>query len=762
MLRKAYGLQLIAALICLIYLQLTQPLKFNTDLSKLFTLTNNNPQTEQVLSRFAELNESQNVILVAHAELQKAINDAQRLQQKLLQFPQVESAQSQFDLVPSIQEILAFYQPYRHLLLSPEFQDLLAQKNADELFKKQFNLLNQVANPVVAGSLAIDPSLSLADYLMNLPQKPQKLQQQDGYAYVKQNDLYYVLVRFATAQSGLALSQSHQLVQQLTLINQTLSSQTIAAGQVFYADYAGQTAQHEMFLFSAISVLGLIVLIFLAYRNFAALLMTLMLIGLSLLYGYLALTLFFDEVHILTFVFAVTLVGIAADYSFHALTELAQQTQAGGAKLHLANIRRPLIMGFLSTAIGYVILMFTPFEIFLQVAVFILAGLSAALITVLLCFADIAAYFKLSASAQQQRWLMRLNAIQRNYSHKKYTSVCLLVLCLGGGFFLSTVTFNDNVRSFYRVSDEIRQNETLMRDILGFKDEFQFILVEGASESEVLQAEEAVVGKLKILQQQGVIHSFSAISQWLPSQPQQQRNYTLMQQALSQNLLTPFLQALSLDDFSLNPSEQFLSVDDWLNSQSGRAFKMQWFAQPQAVFSVIKLQGISDIEQLQASFTQDKQVKWVDKAALISEQLSVFRAKLMLLLALSLTLAWAVLAWVYGLKKSIVVVLIPTTSVVLALLVSVLIQSHLNVFNTLASVLIIALGLDYAVFYADNGLLKKISFTTLVSAFSSILVFAVLVLSVTPAIFSFGLTVLIGIVVTYLLSPCAAGYENKE
>jgi len=67
--------------------------------------------------------------------------------------------------------------------------------------------------------------------------------------------------------------------------------------------------------------------------------------------------------------------------------------------------------------------------------------------------------------------------------------------------------------------------------------------------------------------------------------------------------------------------------------------------------------------------------------------------------------------------------------------------------------LILALGLDYSVFYAEHGFEKTITITTLMSALSSIAVFAILMLSSMPAIKSFGLTVFIGVCVVFILAP---------
>jgi predicted exporter len=79
-----------------------------------------------------------------------------------------------------------------------------------------------------------------------------------------------------------------------------------------------------------------------------------------------------------------------------------------------------------------------------------------------------------------------------------------------------------------------------------------------------------------------------------------------------------------------------------------------------------------------------------------------------------------------------------------------------------AAILILALGLDYSVFYAEHGLHKKVTLTTVTSAFSSVFVFAILMFSSMSAISSFGLTVFIGVLITFVLAPIVTLAKGKS
>ena len=90
------------------------------------------------------------------------------------------------------------------------------------------------------------------------------------------------------------------------------------------------------------------------------------------------------------------------------------------------------------------------------------------------------------------------------------------------------------------------------------------------------------------------------------------------------------------------------------------------------------------------------------------------------------------------------------------------IQGSLSLFNLLGALLVIALAIDYLVFYQINKLEPKNVLAISLSAASSMWVFGMLSASDTPAIFSFGLSVMVGILAIYFLSPLSVLKPQKE
>ena len=80
-----------------------------------------------------------------------------------------------------------------------------------------------------------------------------------------------------------------------------------------------------------------------------------------------------------------------------------------------------------------------------------------------------------------------------------------------------------------------------------------------------------------------------------------------------------------------------------------------------------------------------------------------------------------------------------------------------SIFNLLALILILGIGIDYTLFFAEQKQPKSENtlLAITLSAITTVLSFGLLALSETQAIHGFGMTVLSGIIVAWLLAPLA-------
>ena len=276
------------------------------------------------------------------------------------------------------------YAGFEQQLLTPSYKEHLVQKQQN-IFDLQFQLLNQLGDSLVANTINKDSTLAFANFLNRSPFPSNKLTMTtDGYLTLNYQNLSYVLVTMKTTEGAFDLNTAKTIVTELDHLTKVQDVEYIRTGAIFYSYEASEQAQKEMQWLGGLSILATLFLIYFAYRRFLTLLCTIFLISISIVYGFLGLNVFFDEVNILSIVFAITLIGIAADYSFHSLTEL-QKTLPTTIN-PLKNVTSSLVLSFLTTALGYLLLVIVPIALFKQIAVFTIFGLLGALLTVLLVF----------------------------------------------------------------------------------------------------------------------------------------------------------------------------------------------------------------------------------------------------------------------------------------------------------------------------------------------------------------------------------------
>jgi predicted exporter len=116
----------------------------------------------------------------------------------------------------------------------------------------------------------------------------------------------------------------------------------------------------------------------------------------------------------------------------------------------------------------------------------------------------------------------------------------------------------------------------------------------------------------------------------------------------------------------------------------------------------------------------------------------------------------------YGLRQAAIVLIPPVFAGLIALIVISAMGETLNLFNFLAMILVLGIGIDFTLFLAEaRGELKSTIFAITLSALTTMISFGLLALSSTYAVHSFGMTVLVGIACAYLLCPLAISVNAR-
>ncbi|MDN3377548.1 MULTISPECIES: MMPL family transporter [unclassified Pseudoalteromonas] len=750
------------------YLWLFKSFTIVADLNQIFNVEQE-PEIQLVSEQLEQQQLRQHLLLVGHQDKTTAINYALRAAESLNAIAGI-AVKVKFDALPQLDSIVRDYLNYPHAFISEQYRYLLQANDSQSLFNYQFSLLNEMASPWVAATLEKDKTLALADFFNQQSLPSAKLKNHDGFLIATKNEpvgqtRYYVLVNFMSNGTGLDLNVAKKIAANVTsLKKQALTQDTgvdyLATGAAFFTASASSSAQNEMTVFGAISVFATLLLIMIIYRSALSVFCTLFVVSVSMIYGYTALRLLFTEVNVLTLVFAVTLIGIAADYSFHALSELRFSKPKVANPLH--TIRSSLLLSFLTTTAGYLILVFTPLILFKQIAVFTMAGLLGTLLCVLLLYPSLVV-LKAKSAMQVPNFISGLHNLQQVWLNNKLAMRWQLLFIIVGLFGLTFLDNDDDPRHFYKVPDDLITQQQTISDLLAAQWDSSYLLIAGENEQQVLRQMEQLLPRLEQLQANKEITAYSSISQWLPSISMQKSNQQLLSDAVNRGDFTQLNSVLGFN-LAARPLDEYQQLDfaTWQNTKVAPLFTNQWLQIQHRYYSVIKLKSLQNTSTVKSLANTYTDVFFIDKVAGISEQIGQFRLQLIFIYALALTMAMAIFWLRYGLLNAFVAVTRPLIAVLVALILSTWFYGSLTVFNYVAGILILALGLDYCIFYAEHGLCKKITLTTCVSALSSLFVFAILIVSSTPAVSQFGFTVFIGVVVVFLISPRLALVSKRN
>lgn len=119
------------------------------------------------------------------------------------------------------------------------------------------------------------------------------------------------------------------------------------------------------------------------FRSLRPLLLCAISIAIGALAGTVATLLLFGELHLMTLVMSMSIIGISADYTLYYLTERMVHGAAASPWQSLVKVRKALLLALLTTVAAYLIMMLAPFPAIRQMALFAAVGLSASCLTVI-------------------------------------------------------------------------------------------------------------------------------------------------------------------------------------------------------------------------------------------------------------------------------------------------------------------------------------------------------------------------------------------
>ncbi len=749
-----------------LFLWEVRDLKIQTDLLSLLPRAGESEIKEKAFQRVSKLASQKVNILIGASSQAEAYKAARYFSENFKNKVSVEEFIYEIKETDK-EEFLAFNRQYRYQLLDPAIRELLEKNQGELVMQKALKVLYSPVSVNLSQFLKEDPFLLSYQRLLNGNFLHSSLLPYKGLLMTEYKDKYYAFLS-VTLYSNQVFSPQKlvEVVNNIELVKtntqeQFKNTEIIMSGIPLHSYYASSRSMKELSLISWISLIGVIALIYITYRSFQPLIFAHLSLLVGMLYAFTITHWFFQGIHVLTLVFGSSLIGVSIDYSCHFFAEY--ENQKGNNFNTLKRIFPGVTMGLVTTLLGYIGFFFTPFRGLQEIAVFSSVGLTAAFFTVLVFFTK----FYRAKISQTNSFLHKFskNFIQSFKSKVSgrllfWVLVGMSLVSLGGLFRLKA---NDDIRLLYSSSKALIKFEGLTQKILGQRKATQFFLVVGDSEEAVLHKELNLTTKLQKLIQQKHLSSYEAVSNYVPPVKQQTQNYLL----IKEKLYEPYLKrqglelGLSAGEITLietdlkRAANDKLTLQKFFNNSLGHNLKFLWLDKINNKYaSIVLLDGLSDTKSFHSLNYPSEGVYFMDKVSDISSILSKYRTTSLYLLFIVYGIIQLLLFWRYGWLKGMSIMLAPVAAGVFTFAVLGYLGQEINLFHILALFLVLGIGIDYAIFYAeDKERMPSTTLAILISCLSTLLSFSLLSFSGFRMINSFGYTVLIGMFFSYILAP---------
>jgi predicted exporter len=469
--------------------------------------------------------------------------------------------------------------------------------------------------------------------------------------------------------------------------------------------------------------------------------------------GMLAVQGWFGFIHGITLGFGITLLGVVDDYPIHLFSHLNARAPASAV---IQDIWGTMRLGVLTTAIGFAALLLAGFPALTQLGLFSVTGiLTAAAVTrwVLPSFVP-------QGFLPRPLWPAFHGKLE-GLTRMKPVLPGVLILACAALLWSHTPLWETELASLSPVSDDKKDLDRQLREEMGAPDVRDLLVIEGQTEEDVLKYGESLDAKLDRLRTGGTLAGYDLISHYLPSRrTQQDRQSHLPEKGILMRNLDQALRGLP---FSPGLFAPFLAAVESARTQAplerkafestavGAKLASLLFEQDGRWMAVVPLRGIADRKQFAAAVSSWSlpAVAYLDLKEESNRLMTAYRDRTLLIVACGLVVVGLVL--MVGLQSAGLVwpILFPLLSalVVVAAVLN-LAGESLSLFHIATFLLVIGLGLDYALFFnrpeGSDEERSRTLYGLLVCSLTTILVFGVLASSQIPVLHAIGMTAAVG------------------
>lgn len=659
-------------------------------------------------------------------------------------------------------------------LLSPGIQkDTFAPDHLRDALEQRLDDLRSPLAPMIKEFVPADPTTEFLKILTtwtpwNTPTKHR------GVWFSA--DHQRALLVAETKAAGFDVDSQADVQQQIreafqSMVGSNTGMRLVMTGPGVFAVEAQQTIQNEIWWLSLMAVMLVFTFLYFSYRSVTLLVLSLVPLASGIVTGILAVDFAFGFIHGITLGFGVTLLGVVDDYPIHLFSHLTRESSAVNV---IQEIWSTMRLGVITTALGFSALLLAGFPGLSQLGLFAIVGLLTAAATTRWVLP-----FLVPVGFHPRRSVMGLAGLADRFTQARLLVPLSVLLASAVLIWSNTPLWEQDIANVSPISSDKKILDHTLRTELGAPDVRDLIVIEGATEEDVLQRSEDTMPALDRLVKQEVLTGFDIVTRYLPSRRTQAMRQAALpdQQTVQRNLrvalkglpfrptvFRPFVEAIGeaktqpfLQSQTFRATTLGIKIDSLLLEHSGR-----WIA-------VVPLRGITARERLyEIVLSWEKpSISYLDLKGESNRLIMAYRNETLTLVG------WGTLAIGFvlfmGLRSlsAVLRVLIPIGSAIVV--VGALLHSlgeRLSLFHVASFLLVVGLGLDYALFFnrrhGTESERDRTVYGLLVCSTTTILVFGVLACSQLPVLKAIGMTAALGSFTCLLFAALLADQGTHE
>ena len=506
----------------------------------------------------------------------------------------------------------------------------------------------------------------------------------------------------------------------------------------------------------AVSTIGFILLLLLAYRSPVLLLLAALPIASGGLAGVAALAWLFGSAHGITLAFGFTLLGVAQEYPIRLLSH----RRAGEDALTSVRALWPLLAtAIVSAAIAYLAFFASGVSGLEQLAVFTISGLLVAgFSTRYLLPRVLPSKFRDAADSPAIGTAL---AIIDRVPRPAWLPWLLTLVALFALWRAPGPMWQNDLAALTPVPEDLLLRDTKLRGELGAPDVRYLLVLQAPDPDRLLALSETIEPQLDALVANGALDAAELPSRYLPSIAMQRARQaklpdraTLASALAEANRDLPFradLFAPFLDDVETARTLAPLTADQFAQTPLGARFASMLVKRDDGWLALATLSGVHDADALEAfTATTNGGARLLDLKAASESLVIAYRERILRALGIALALlALTVLVALRSARRAWHVLAPMSLATLLVLVVERVSGISLSLFHLVALTLAAGLGLHYALFFerpvADAAEARRTLHATLVCVVSALLVFGMQAWSSLPVLRAIGLTVALGV-----------------